>query len=751
MAVYVEKNAQGETLFTLETKTSTYQMKADTYGYLLHLYYGDRIGQEDTGYLLHREDRGLCACPNDLGRDRTYSLDCQPQEYPAAGAGDFRTPCIGAEFENGGKTLDLRYASHRMLEKKPGLQGLPALYETKENGAETLEICLKDSAEDLCVYLLYSVFEKEDAIVRSCRVENRTGKTVFLNAVLSACMDINDDEELDLISFWGRHCMERNVERRPVAHGKTVIDSIRGTSSAQENPFVILCDHNATEDFGRCWGLSFVYSGNFAAVAEKNQLSLTRFTMGLNPENFRWRLLDGESFQAPEAVFCYSPAGLTALSQKYHRLYRENLCRGYWKDRRRPVLINNWEATYFHFDTEKLVKIAETASKLGVELLVMDDGWFGKRDDDWSGLGDWKVNEKKLPGGMKALCEKVNALGMKLGVWFEPEMVSEDSDLFRAHPDWFLHVPGRGYSRSRYQLVLDFSRKEVRENIHDQMAAVLSSANIEYVKWDMNRHLTEVWSAGLSPERQGEVCHRYMLGVYELMERLTGEFPHVLFEGCSSGGGRFDAGMLYYMPQSWCSDNTDAIERLEIQYGTSFGYPMSSVGAHVSASPNHQTGRTTPFYTRGVVAMAGTFGYELDLNTLTDEERDMVREQVAFYKKNYDTINRGEYYRLTDPTKNREFCAWEYVSPDKKKALLFGVITHVRCNVAMPVIRLKGLDPALEYKLSCKAEGRGGAEQAAAAMEGIYSGRLLMGAGLRIPNLRGDWPAFCVEIEQISR
>ena len=750
MAIYAEKNAQGETLFILETEKSTYQMKADTNGYLLHLYYGDRIEREDTDYLLHKEDRGFGACPYDLGRNRTYSLDSIPQEYPAGGAGDFRTPCISAEFENGGRTLDLRYVSYKELEKKPTLAGLPALYETEENKAQTLEICLKDSAEDLYVYLLYSVFEKEDIIARSCRVENRTGKQVALNAVLSACMDINEDSPLDLISFWGRHCMERNVERRPVAHGKTVIDSIRGTSSAQENPFVILCDPDTTEDFGRCWGLSFVYSGNFAATAEKNQLGLTRLTMGINPEGFRWSLQNGEDFQAPEAVFCYSPMGLTELSQKYHQIYRKNLCRGYWKDRRRPVLINNWEATYFGFDTEKLVAIAETAGKLGVELLVMDDGWFGKRDDDWSGLGDWKVNEKKLPGGMKALCDRINALGMKLGVWFEPEMVSEDSDLFRAHPDWFLHVPERGYSRSRYQLVLDYSRKEVRDNIHDQMAAVLSSANIEYVKWDMNRHLTEVWSAGLPADRQGEVYHRYMLGVYELMERLLTEFPHVLFEGCSSGGGRFDAGMLYYMPQSWCSDNTDAIERLEIQYGTSFGYPMSAVGAHVSASPNHQTGRRTPFYTRGVVAMAGTFGYELDLNTLTDEEREMVREQVAFYKKNYDTINRGDYFRLTDPAKNTEFCAWEFVAQDQKKALLFGVITHVRSNIAMPLIRLKGLKPQAKYRLLCKAEGVGNSEKAARALEGIYSGSLLMGAGLRIPNLRGDWPSFCVELEEVQ-
>ncbi len=340
--------------------------------------------------------------------------------------------------------MDLRYVSYKELEKKPALAGLPALYETEENKAQTLEICLKDSAEDLYVYLLYSVFEKEDIIARSCRVENRTGKQVALNAVLSACMDINEDSPLDLISFWGRHCMERNVERRSVAHGKTVIDSIRGTSSAQENPFVILCDPDTTEDFGRCWGLSFVYSGNFAATAEKNQLGLTRLTMGINPEGFRWSLQNGEVFQAPEAVFCYSPMGFTELSQKYHQIYRENLCRGYWKDRRRPVLINNWEATYFGFDTEKLVAIAETAGKLGVELLVMDDGWFGKRDDDWCGLGDWKVNEEKLPGGMKALSDRINALGMKLGVWFEPEMVSEDSDLFRAHPDWFLPCAGKG-------------------------------------------------------------------------------------------------------------------------------------------------------------------------------------------------------------------------------------------------------------------------------------------------------------------
>lgn len=722
-------------------------MVVGEYGYLFHLYYGDSIGDADSSYLLYKEERSLCSSPYCAGTDRAFSLDTAPQEYPAGGAGDTRIPCILPEFPNGGRALDLHFDSYEILQKKPSLEGLPSLQEEGKT-CSVLEITLKDSDSEVYVVLQYSVFEEDDCIARSCRIENRTGHVLKLDTALSACLDIDAEEELDLISFWGRHTMERNLERRPVCHGKMVIDSVRGTSSAQQSPFVILCDHDATEDAGRCWGMNFVYSGNFAASAERSQLGSVRLTMGINPDTFCWTLQDGETFQAPEVILSYSGKGLTALSQQYHRILRENMCRGYWKDRRRPVLINNWEATYFTFDTDKLVSIAETASQLGVELLVMDDGWFGKRDTDWSGLGDWKVNERKLPGGMAELCRRINGLGMKLGVWFEPEMVSEDSDLFREHADWVLRIEGRGYSRNRYQLVLDMSRKDVRDHIHDQIAAVLSSANIEYVKWDMNRPLSEVWSRALPADRQGEVSHRYVLGVYELMDRLTSEYPHILFEGCSSGGNRFDAGLLYYMPQSWCSDNTDAIERLEIQYGTSFGFPMSSIGAHVSASPNHQTGRNTPFFTRGVVAMAGTFGYELDLNTLTQEEKDQVREQVEQYKKQYDTINKGEYYRLTSPVGNRELCAWEFVSRDQKKALLFGVGTHVRANTAMPVIRLKGLDPQKHYRLVCEADHRREGKDVE-AINGVYPGIVLMKAGIRAPRLRGDWPAFRMELEEV--
>ncbi len=745
MAIVIDSSAKR---FTLHTANTSYQMMVGEYGYLFHLYYGDSIGDGDCSYLLYKQERSLCSSPFCAGEDRAFTLDTAPQEYSAGGAGDTRLPCIIAEFPNGGRALDLHYFSHELLAEKPALKGLPSLQQG-EKTCQTLEITLKDSDSEVYVILQYTVFEEDDCIARSCRVENRTGAPLRLEAALSACLEREAEEDLDLISFWGRHTMERNVERRRVSHGKIVVDSARGTSSAQQSPFVILCDHHATEDAGRCWGLNFVYSGNFAASAERSQLGSVRVTMGINPETFSWKLEDGESFQAPEVILSYSGCGLSRLSSNYHRILRENMCRGAFKDCRRPVLINNWEATYFDFNTDKLVRIAETASKLGVELLVMDDGWFGKRDSDWSGLGDWTVNEKKLPGGMQALCSKINALGMKLGVWFEPEMVSEDSDLFRQHPEWVLRIEGRGYSRNRYQLVLDMSRQDVREHLYQQISKVLSSANIEYVKWDMNRPLSEVWSQLLPADRQGEVSHRYTLGVYELMDRLTTDFPHILFEGCSSGGNRYDAGLLYYMPQIWCSDNTDAIERLEIQYGTSFGFPMSALGAHVSACPNHQTGRTTPLFTRGVVAMAGTFGYELDLNTLTEEEKEQVKEQIAAYKKHYDTINKGEYYRLTDPTRNRELCAWEFVSRDKKKALLFAVGTHVRANVAMPVIRMKGLDAGKQYRLTCQAD-HPLTEKDVGAKDGVYSGAVLMNAGIRTPMLKGDWPAFCVELEEVE-
>lgn len=727
-------------VFTLETAHAAYQMSVDRYGYLKHQHFGDKLGGGCCEGLLDAGFMSFSPAPDVAGRDYTYSLDLTAQEYSVSGAGDYRSPCLAVNFADGGRNPDLAYASYRILDEKPALEGLPALH----GECETLEITLRDRWTNLEVVLLYSVFAEYDAIARSAKIVNRTGAPITLDAALSVCLDMQEND-FDLIHFWGRHAMERLVERTPVAHGKICIDSVRGASSHQHNPFVILCDRTATEDAGRCWGVSFLYSGNFAACCEGDQAGCCRVTMGINPTGFHWLLEDGESFQTPEAALVYSGEGLGALSRRYHKLYRRNLCRGEWARKQRPVLINNWEATYFDFDDDKLVSIAKTASELGVEMLVVDDGWFGNRFDDNRALGDWIVNTEKVRGGMKSLCDRVNALGMKLGLWFEPEMISEDSDLYRAHPDWCLHVPGRGVCRGRNQLVLDMSRKEVRDAVHDMMYEVLSSANFAYVKWDMNRHLTDVWTASLPADRQGELYHRFILGVYELLERLESEFPHILFEGCSGGGGRFDAGMLYYHPQIWCSDDTDAVERLEIQYGTSFGYPVSAVGSHVSACPNHQTGRTTPFHTRGVVAMSGTFGYELDLTKLTDREKEQVKEQVKQYHKLYSLINDGDYYRLLDMTRQQEVSAWEFAAEDGARAVLNVVYAHVRTNYIPPVLHLRGLTPDASYRVT---DDRGNEV-------GTWTGAVLMHAGMRAPRPsdapagESDYAAFQFELERL--
>lgn len=731
-------------LFTLHTQNTTYQMKVGPYGYLIHLYYGARLAEgDDLSRLFFPLDRSFSGNPNESGYDRSFSIDVQPMEYSMFGSGDFRSSCLIPVNPDGTREADLRYVSHIIESGAAAPDGLPHVY---DNGgeAETLKIRLADSVSGLAVTLVYTVFESRDAITRYAVIENETSGRVELEKALSACLDFTHGE-YDVITFWGRHCFERAVERTPVRHGKIVSDSLRGASSHQQNPFMILCDHDATETAGECWGTSLLYSGNFIAECEYDQIWQTRLTMGIHPHAFRWVLEQGECFTTPEVAMIYSGEGLGELSRRYHRLYRHNLCRGEYKTARRPILINNWEATYFGFDDDKLVKIAEDASKLGIELLVMDDGWFGKREDDTSGLGDWFVNTNKLRGGLDSLCRRVNALGMKLGIWFEPEMISEDSDLYRAHPEWCLRGPGRAGVRSRHQFVLDMSRQDVREYLFETISAVLSSANLEYVKWDMNRHVSNIYSGALPAERQGEVYHRYILGVYDLMERLTSAFPHVLFEGCSGGGGRFDAGMLYYTPQIWCSDDTDAIERLSIQYGTSFGYPISAVGSHVSAVPNHQTGRITPMATRGIVAMSGTFGYELDINKMSAEEKDIIRQQVEDCKRVYELISDGDYYRLSDPFANHNYTAWQFTAPDQNRALLNVVQVKMEVCPVPFVIRLRGLDPEAHYEVKPNSLNAVMKEESC----GVYSGASLMKAGLLIPLMKGDYAAAQYEINRV--
>ena len=700
-------------------------MQVDRYGFLLHLYYGKKT---DTcmDYLLTYYDRGFSGNPYDAGEDRTYSMDTLPQEFPCYGNGDFRSTAFAVENADGSMSCDLRYKSHKIFEGKYNLEGLPAVYASEEE-AQTLEILMEDPVTGVKVVLLYGVLPAQDIITRSVSVKNESSGKIYLNKIESASLDFLYGD-YELLTFYGRHAMERNVQRVPVVHGTQKIGSVRGTSSHQYNPMMILAEKETTEDKGNCYAMSFVYSGCFQGEVLKDQLNQTRMMLGLQEEAFRYPLETGEMFQAPEVILSYSSEGMNRLSQNLHHCIRQHICRGKYKEEIRPILINSWEAAYFDFTGDTIYELAKAAKEVNIDMLVMDDGWFGKRDDDNSGLGDWFVNEKKLGGTLGNLIKRINDLGVKFGIWIEPEMVSEDSDLYRKHPDWALTVPGRNPVRSRNQLVLDFSRKEVVDEIYDQICKVLDQGNIEYVKWDMNRSLMDVYSA--TTKDQGRVLHDYVLGLYDFLERLVQRYPNLLIEGCSGGGGRFDAGMMYYTPQIWCSDNTDAIDRLRIQYGTSFGYPVSVVGSHVSAVPNHQTGRKTPLHTRGVVAMSGTFGYELNLMKLSEEEKQEIREQIEEYKRYAPIIQNGLYYRLSNPT-TEEICAWEFVHTDEKeqsKVLLNIVMQVIQGNMTVNYVKLQGLEETAVYR-----EEKSGKR---------YTGAALMYGGMPLPIEPGEYQAY---------
>ena len=719
--IYCEKDRT----FTLQTKNTTYQMQVDRYGFLLHLYYGKKTdGCMD--YLLTYYDRGFSGNPYDAGEDRTYSMDTLPQEFPCYGNGDFRSTAFAVENADGSMSCDLRYKSHKIFDGKYNLEGLPAVY-ASEQEAQTLEILMEDPVTGVKVVLLYGVLPAQDIITRSVCVKNESSGKIYLNKIESASLDFLYGD-YELLTFYGRHAMERNVQRVPVVHGTQKIGSVRGTSSHQYNPMMILAEKETTEEKGNCYAMSFVYSGCFQGEVLKDQLNQTRMMLGLQEEAFRYPLEAGEMFQAPEVILSYSSEGMNRLSQNLHHCIRQHICRGKYKEEIRPILINSWEAAYFDFTGDTIYELAKAAKEVNIDMLVMDDGWFGKRDDDNSGLGDWFVNEKKLGGTLGNLIKRINDLGVKFGIWIEPEMVSEDSDLYRKHPDWALTVPGRNPVRSRNQLVLDFSRKEVVDEIYDQICKVLDQGNIEYVKWDMNRSLMDVYSS--VTRDQGRVLHDYVLGLYDFLERLVQRYPNLLIEGCSGGGGRFDAGMMYYTPQIWCSDNTDAIDRLRIQYGTSFGYPVSVVGSHVSAVPNHQTGRKTPLHTRGVVAMSGTFGYELNLMKLSEEEKQEIREQIAEYKSYAPIIQNGLYYRLSDPT-TEEICAWEFVHTDEKeqsKVLLNIVMQVIHGNMTVNYVKLQGLEETAVYR-----EEKSGKR---------YTGAALMYGGMPLPIEPGEYQAY---------
>ena len=727
MAIIVDEKTG---LFQLITDNTEYQMKADKYGVLKHLWYGEKTGC-DMEYLQSYPDVGFSGNIYDAGNDRTYSLDTLTLEYACEGVGDYRVTGVAAVHSDGSCALDLRYKSYRISKGKYSIKGLPAVY-ADVSESETLEIVLKDKYSDIEVTLRYGVLPKLDIITRCVSVANNGTQPVILTKVASLCLDIPHGK-WEWVHFHGRHAMERLTERMPLCHGIQESSSTRGTSSHHQNPTVLLCSPDCTETSGSCIGAALMYSGSFQTKIQLDQMEQVRLVMGINPELFRWELKPSEVFDTPEVIMSYSAKGMEKLSHNFHKVIREHVCRGKYKLEERPVLINNWEATYFDFNEEKILKIAEQAASLGVDMLVLDDGWFGKRDDDCSGLGDWFVSEEKLNGGLGKLAEKIKSLGMKFGLWFEPEMVSEDSDLYRSHPDWAIKIPSRNPVRSRYQLVLDMINPEVRDYLFGAISDILKNADISYIKWDMNRSICDWYTPCLSAENQGEMPHRYVLGLYELLERLTTAFPDVLFEGCSGGGGRFDAGMLYYCPQIWCSDDTDAFERTKIQYGTSFFYPVSAIGSHVSAVPNHQTGRITPIETRAVTAMAGSFGYELDLNTLSHDEKQEVKEQIVRFKKDGPLIHNGLYYRLSDSL-NDKYAMWGFVSEDKKEVLVHGVIFHTEPNRTQYLAKLRGLLPDTNYRLVENGE--------------VYKGRALMNGGILLPKSWGDYAS--IEMHFIS-
>lgn len=688
-----------EKLFNLKTKNTSYIMGVYK-GYLVHAYYGKKIEHLDTltdalGSSPYRVKSFIARDFEEDGKTPGISLGGLPQEYPAYNS-DIREPAFLAEFADGSTYTLLKYKEHKIYKGKRPLGIMPAVYTESDSEADSVDITLYDELKNLKVILTYSVFSQYDAITRSVLVINESGENVSLKKVMSASLDI-ERADFEMTNLYGAWAKERQIERKPIFHGLEKIDSNRGASSHCQNPFIALSSLDATDSYGDVFGFSLVYSGNFEASAYVTDSDETRVGIGINSFNFSWLLEPGEEFLSPEAVLVYSDKGFNKMSQTYHRLYRERLCRGKFRDSVRPVLINNWEATYFNFNEEKILAIAEKAKEAGIELFVLDDGWFGKRDSDNCSLGDWKVYEQKLPCGIGKLAEKINAMGMKFGLWFEPEMVSADSDLYREHPDWCIHIKGRDRLESRNQLILDFSRKEVRDHILDEMTKILSSANIEYVKWDMNRNMSEVGNEILPAERQRELPHRYMLGLYEMLEEITKRFPDVLFEGCSGGGGRFDPGMLYYFPQIWTSDDSDAIERLYIQEGTYMAYPACSMGAHVSAVPNHQVGRVTSIDARAAVAMTGQFGYELDLNKLSDEEFDKVKGEVALYKELSPVIREADYSRIKSVYKDH-YSAWEFNYKEGEKAVLMICETLGRANPAPDYIKLTGLDPDAMYK-----------------------------------------------------
>ena len=683
MSIFYDENQKS---FYLGAGKASYVLHVDEDGRLLNQHWGARV---PDGAL----SPDFSHYPTLASFDpRTNAL---PWELPTRGSGWYGEPAVAATNAKGDDMVQLTYVSHAIYMGKNRLPGLPATFARREGDAETLEIELMDRLTGLRVTAVYGVFERTGAITRSLRLKNESGEDMQINGVLSASAPVHGSG-YDVIHLKGAWARERHVMRQTQGEGEYRIFSQRGASGHEANPFLALCEKSATEFSGEVWAVSLVYSGSFEALSYVNNTENSRLSIGLNPDVFTWKLEPGETFVSPEAAMVYSPDGLNGMSHAFHRLYSENLMRSKWFERDRPILINNWEATYFNFNEEKILQIARRAKELGVEMLVLDDGWFGKRNTDNCSLGDWVVNPEKLPGGLNGLSDRLHDLGLKFGLWFEPEMISPDSDLYRAHPDWCLHVDGRARVEMRNQLILDLSRREVQDYIIESVSAVLESARIEYVTWDMNRNMTEPFSGAQTPERQKETQHRYMLGLYRVLEEITARFPEILFESCSGGGGRFDPGMLYYMPQTWTSDDSDAAERMFIQYGTSFVYPPCAMGAHVSAVPNHQTGRTTAMQTRGDVALGGNFGFELDLSQLSDADAETVRRLIEREKQVRTLVRTGEFTRLLSPF-DHPYAAWQFRARDNSEALVCAYRLMTRPATPHLLLRASGLDESAVY------------------------------------------------------
>lgn len=735
-------------VFCIETKNSAYYMGIADKKYLGHIYYGKKLNASDDLKYKFRLDEAPFV-PSKNAREELTFNDSFPYEFPTSGRGDYRESCLEVLNEKNQNCCELEYCGFEILDFKPKLKTLPQTFCAYDGDScqksKTLVIKLKDKTLNFEVQLFYSVFEDVDAIIKSVKIINHGENALKIKKIYSSSLTLENPEEnsWNFVSLYGAWARERHIEKTPLFHGRINVCSSRGETSSQENNFFVLSSKNANYQTGDVYGFALIYSGNFFAQAQISQFETVRVVSGINSENFLWNLKSGEEFESPEIALVYSDEGFGKMSRNFHDLWRNHLIRGKYAKKMRPILINNWEATYFDFNTEKLLDIAKDAAKSGIEMLVMDDGWFGERNDDSSSLGDWTVNEKKLSGGLKYLVSEVNKLGLKFGIWFEPEMVSKNSKVFSEHPDWILRVEGREPVLSRAQYVFDLTNQEVFDYVYSCVAKILKSANIEYVKWDMNRTLTDVGSSVFYGERSGEVFHRYVLAVYALQEKMLTDFPDLLLENCSAGGSRFDAGMLYYSPQIWTSDDCDAIERLAIQEGSSLCYPLSSMGSHVAACPNHTVGRTTPFLTRGFVALSGTFGYELDITKLSENEKKLILEQSKMFKKFNPLVMFGDYFRIESATGNHQFDTWECVSKDKSEAIIVSIQVLNRANFKSRFVKLLGLDENKKYEIQMQDSFGNLSEKFS------LFGSTLINLGLKIERLKGDFCGFLIYLKAI--